>query len=634
MATDLARLVVKLEAESSKLTTELAKANQKLSRFERGAVSISKNIKRTIGGLFAGFGAAALIGATKRSLEFADSLAKTSDVIGISTTKLQELHHAADLSGISTQALDSSMTAFAKRLGEARAGTGTLVTLLNKMDPALLQAVQGARNVDEAFDLITRRAAELGNSMDRAALLSAAFGRQAGPQMAILLRDGVKGLEDMSAEAHKLGLIMDEEVLRNAESANDAMTNLSKIVGVSLTTAFASLAPEIESFAKFVSNAALGIRDLVNSFKDLKSIKDVNYLQEQLESLLKTEQNLSAEFENYNNQAKDSTFFAPLAANAKKELDNTRAQIDAVVQRLKDLQKVDVAVPVKVTAPTTPEINSAAKTLTSKIKPAGVDRGEEVRKQIDLINFETSLIGLSAAATAGARAGYKDRVAGLKEYGDALDDAASNQVKLNEAFQISRDTDPNVNRTLALNNLNDAMSTGALTAEQYNKALEQINSAYERQKDSLTSFSYAQNKYFNTQKALIDLEKTSNQTGFNNYRYGEIELLQKNDEAIQKLIASKKEEISLAIYNGQPAEQVTKLRTELESLKGEANQVEKTFLSVGESGLNQFFDDLIVKSASVSDAFKAMAIKHYSGYCSHRVPGIDSAIIGNCDRRI
>ena len=144
-----------------------------------------------VAGIAAGGGIALLI---NRSIAAANSIGKLSGAIGVGTATLQELRYAAGLAGVSTGQLDGAMVAFSKRVGEARSGTGTLITLLKKMDPALLANVQAARTVDEAFDIIIRRAFALGNTLDRNALL-AAFGRTVGPLMANFIRDGVEWLD-------------------------------------------------------------------------------------------------------------------------------------------------------------------------------------------------------------------------------------------------------------------------------------------------------------------------------------------------------------------------------------------------------------------------------------------------------
>ena len=62
-----------------------------------------------LGGILGVGGLGALV---TQSLSAADAIAKTADKVGLSTDALQELRHAADLSGVSTETLDMAMQRF------------------------------------------------------------------------------------------------------------------------------------------------------------------------------------------------------------------------------------------------------------------------------------------------------------------------------------------------------------------------------------------------------------------------------------------------------------------------------------------------------------------------------------------
>ena len=88
------------------------------------------SIKGLIGAAFGVLAVRALVKFVTHTVKASDAIVKTADAIGISTDKLQELRFAADLSGVSVDKLDKALLGFSKRVGEARAGTGALVTFL------------------------------------------------------------------------------------------------------------------------------------------------------------------------------------------------------------------------------------------------------------------------------------------------------------------------------------------------------------------------------------------------------------------------------------------------------------------------------------------------------------------------
>ena len=261
------RSIKKIDRASDKASRGLSTLGDRAS----GLRSRMRLLGGVVAGIAAGGGIALLI---NRSIAAADSIGKLSGAIGVGTDTLQELRYAAGLAGVSTGQLDGAMVAFSKRVGEARSGTGTLITLLQKMDPALLANVQAARTVDEAFDIIIRRASALGNTLDRNALLAAAFGRTVGPLMANLIRDGVESLDRLRQRAHDLGIVLDEEMIRNAERAKDEMDTLGQVLSANVTRAVLGLAPALADLSTWLSNVAV---DAGDSYERLKLIAEGDF---------------------------------------------------------------------------------------------------------------------------------------------------------------------------------------------------------------------------------------------------------------------------------------------------------------------------------------------------------------------
>jgi hypothetical protein len=244
-----------LKSSSTKMNRFLGNVNRGFAR-TKGAVSgLAGSLLNLPAGVGVAAGAAGLGLLIKSSIEAADAIAKTSDSIGISTSKLQEYRFAASQSGVSTEAFDKAMQGFAKRVGEAQAGTGSLITVLKKVDPSLLANIQNAKSTDEAYRLMTEAIANTEDATLKAALANAAFGRT-GVEMVNLMNQGVAGLDSFSAKARELGLVIDESLLRNSEKANDQLDILSRVLSTKVTAAVVELAPEIskltQSFIDFI----------------------------------------------------------------------------------------------------------------------------------------------------------------------------------------------------------------------------------------------------------------------------------------------------------------------------------------------------------------------------------------------
>jgi len=222
---------------------------------QQGFDAFKGRIQAITGNIFSMHGAVATLAGTggfgllvKSSLDAAGTIADTADRLGISTKVLQEYRYAAGQSGVETQKLDANLEKFTKNLGEARLGTGSLTTFLKKYDEQLLNNVVRARDTDAALDLVFSAMGKTADAADRAALSTAAFGKS-GIDMTVMVKNGTAELEALRKEAEDLGLVLDEDLIRNAEAAGDSLDRIGQIIKMNVTGAVLELAPTITDVA-------------------------------------------------------------------------------------------------------------------------------------------------------------------------------------------------------------------------------------------------------------------------------------------------------------------------------------------------------------------------------------------------
>jgi len=144
---------------------------------------------------------AGMVYAIKKNLEYADTIAKTADKIGITTKALQQYRYIADRSGVDTAKLDKAFAKFSVGIGDLRAGTGTLYTILNKNNKALMGQLVAADNTTEALDIYFNALKNVTNQNDRASLAAAAFGVKAGVGMTLM----VDNIDTLTERFERLG---------------------------------------------------------------------------------------------------------------------------------------------------------------------------------------------------------------------------------------------------------------------------------------------------------------------------------------------------------------------------------------------------------------------------------------------
>lgn len=232
MALSIGTASLKLVANADGLTAGLAQSKASIKTWASQA-------QESIGSKFAGAGSllkAGLLGGVvgigagigaKIASSFgdftakADSVAKLSRSLGLSTESLSGIQHAADLSGVSMDSLKTGFTKFR-------------------------QQVSGP--LDEALYAFADRLQGIQEPGERAKALVAAFGEQ-GLKIGSMLEGGGDGLKGMVDEAKKLGVTFNDVDAKKVEDANDAFTRLQSSIGGIFQKGIITFAPVFETIS-------------------------------------------------------------------------------------------------------------------------------------------------------------------------------------------------------------------------------------------------------------------------------------------------------------------------------------------------------------------------------------------------
>jgi hypothetical protein len=196
------------------------KTRQAFNRVKNGMKSVGKAAAK-VGLAVAAIGVA-FVAAGKKVINFADDIAKQSRQIDISTKAFQEMRLAADLAGVSEEAVGGALAKLGKHLEEFRLGTGTLMTFLDKLgDKSFANLMKQTTDTEQAFKLFIKRMDQATSSQQKLALANAAFGRGVGQALSgMTFVELEKGIE----LAQKFGTAIDKKLLIKAEAMKDAFT--------------------------------------------------------------------------------------------------------------------------------------------------------------------------------------------------------------------------------------------------------------------------------------------------------------------------------------------------------------------------------------------------------------------------
>jgi|GEM_PF-5969836 len=263
LVTELRADIKKYEAALRKQVNATNKAardterrfNRLSKKVERDSNNIARSISRGFSGaqkaaiglfgvLSVGSGLRLLDSVSRQSISAGDDLAKMAAAVDISVERLDALRFAAQRSGGTISGLDTGILKFTKSIGEARANTGALFTLLDRIDPGVLNELQNASSTEQALDILFERLKNSEDAFERNAIASAAFGRTAGKAFAKLSLE----VDGLLSDFQKLGGGIGTELAKEAEEAEDRLTDLDVVLKNRLNV---TVLENIEGFIQF-----------------------------------------------------------------------------------------------------------------------------------------------------------------------------------------------------------------------------------------------------------------------------------------------------------------------------------------------------------------------------------------------
>ncbi len=199
---------------------------------------------------------AALAVAIKGTINEADKLYKMSQSFGVPIEELSKLKYAADLSGVSLEALGKSVGKLSRNMMEAAANpTGEAAKAFDALKIKVQNADGTLKSSSLVIEEIAGKFAGFKDGAAKTALAIAIFGR-AGADMIPLLNQGKQGLQEMTAEAEALGLVIDQRTGAAAEAFNDNLTRMRKVFDGIVIKVTAEMLPAFLQFSKIlVENA-------------------------------------------------------------------------------------------------------------------------------------------------------------------------------------------------------------------------------------------------------------------------------------------------------------------------------------------------------------------------------------------
>lgn len=223
--TETASLVIAVDAKGVKTATDdLKKLGDAAGPAEKKAAQLGKAIGTVVAAAATGaFGAF-----IKESIDLADNASKAAQMAGVTTEALTGLQYAAGLADVSAGELNNSLKFLNLSISKAAAGGKDAQRAFGDIGVSVRDAAGNLRSADAVLLDVADRFSQYENGAEKAALAQELFGRS-GTALIPLLNSGAAGINELTAQAERFGLVVSQETATASEEFNDSLTVMQGI---------------------------------------------------------------------------------------------------------------------------------------------------------------------------------------------------------------------------------------------------------------------------------------------------------------------------------------------------------------------------------------------------------------------
>ena len=225
--TDLAALVVRMQADNSEYIKGLEQATSKLSQF-------AKDQDDLLGGLAdklaAGFSIGAIVEFTKSSFEGAAAIERMSESTGIAVEALSSLRLAAAASGLSSDELGTTLKKLNVNIADAAGAADSKAGVaFRALGISVTDASGNAKDASTVMGELADKFAGMADGPNKVAFAVALLGKQ-GQAMIPVLNQGSAGLAEFKAQAEAAGIVMSSGMAEAAEQFSQKVSVMKAVL--------------------------------------------------------------------------------------------------------------------------------------------------------------------------------------------------------------------------------------------------------------------------------------------------------------------------------------------------------------------------------------------------------------------
>lgn len=240
----------KLAESVNESVTEM---NEKLEGFSKAIATVGKSFALLGEVAMLGFVGDKILDLGKEFAEFGEQTEIASKKTGLSTSAVQELGFAANMTGVSAEGMNQALMRLSRAQTEAEGGSKQLQAVFETLGISAKQ-LEGM-SLDQTLSKVADRFAETQDGSTKAAISMQLFGRS-GSELIPLLDKGSAGIEELRQKAEELGVVMGEDDVEAGEKLNEQLKEMDAQMSAIKLRAGSDLAPALSSIVDLMAQGS------------------------------------------------------------------------------------------------------------------------------------------------------------------------------------------------------------------------------------------------------------------------------------------------------------------------------------------------------------------------------------------
>ena len=260
------------------LVDKVSEPLKKIQKQSQATTEKMQNMKKQlkdIGGKFVAFAkkatlaftivSTALTFALKKTADYGDRIDKMSQKIGMSRKAFQEWDYIMSQNGGNVESLQMGFKTLTTQIEGVQKGSKDSIKAFSSLGVSVKDANGQFRSQDEIFNDTIRKLQQIKNPTQKAMLANRLFGRSAA-ELRPLLNQEASAIDELREKANKLGLIIDEQDIKNAVILKDTFDTFSRAFQARFATVMMKVMP---TFTKILEKITPLIKTITDYFINL-----------------------------------------------------------------------------------------------------------------------------------------------------------------------------------------------------------------------------------------------------------------------------------------------------------------------------------------------------------------------------